>query len=96
MWAQALSESMYDLAHTGAQRVAKLCREPSGLACWALELLEEQACMVRSASCSLSSIARSASPSTARALSEASGKERLQFSCQHVISAEGATYCDCH
>ena len=50
MWAQALSESMYDLAHTGAQRVAKLCREPSGLACWALELLEEQACMVRSAS----------------------------------------------
>ena len=50
MWAQALSESMYDLAHTGAQRVAKLCREPSGLACWALELLEEQACMVSSAS----------------------------------------------
>ena len=44
---QALSESMYDLAHVGAQRVAKLCREPSGLACWALELLEEQACMVR-------------------------------------------------
>ena len=44
---QALSESMYDLAHTGAQRVAKLCREPSGLACWALELLEEQACLVR-------------------------------------------------
>jgi hypothetical protein len=43
---QALSESMYDLAHTGAQRVAKLCREPSGLACWALELLEEQACLV--------------------------------------------------
>ncbi len=43
---QALSESMYDLAHIGAQRVAKLCREPSGLACWALELLEEQACMV--------------------------------------------------
>ena len=39
---------MYDLAHTGAQRVAKLCREPSGLACWALELLEEQACMVSS------------------------------------------------
>ena len=53
MWAQALSESMYDLAHTGAQRVAKLCREPSGLACWALELLEEQACMVRSPSCLL-------------------------------------------
>ena len=49
MWAQALSESMYDLAHAAAQRVAKLCREPSGLACWALELLEEQACMVRSA-----------------------------------------------
>lgn len=46
---QALSESMYDLAHTGAQRVATLCREPSGLACWALELLEEQACMVSTA-----------------------------------------------
>lgn len=48
---QALSESMYDLAHTGAQRVAKLCREPSGLACWALELLEEQACMVCPKAC---------------------------------------------
>ncbi len=49
---QALSESMYDLAHIGAQRVAKLCREPSGLACWALELLEEQACMVGTPRCS--------------------------------------------
>ena len=49
---QALSESMYDLAHVGAQRVAKLCREPSGLACWALELLEEQACMVSTLHCS--------------------------------------------
>ena len=62
MWAQALSESMYDLAHTGAQRVAKLCREPSGLACWALELLEEQACMVRSASCLLSAAPSSSHP----------------------------------
>ena len=62
MWAQALSESMYDLAHTGAQRVAKLCREPSGLACWALELLEEQACMVRSAFRLLSAAALSRIP----------------------------------
>lgn len=42
---------MYELAHVGAQRVAKLCREPSGLACWALELLEEQACMVSTWRC---------------------------------------------
>ncbi len=43
----ALSEAMYDLAHTGAQRVALLCRAPAALACWALELLEEQATSVR-------------------------------------------------
>ena len=42
----ALSEAMYDMAHTGAQRVALLCRSPAGLACWALELLEEQATSV--------------------------------------------------
>ncbi len=42
----ALSEAMYDLAHTGAKRVAGLCTSPTELACWALELLEEQACTV--------------------------------------------------
>lgn len=42
----ALSEAMYDLAHTGAKRVAQLCQAPTGLGCWALELLEEQACTV--------------------------------------------------
>ncbi|CAL8469838.1 g9380 [Coccomyxa elongata] len=40
----ALAMAMYGLAHTGAQRVARLCEVPSNLACWALELLEEQAC----------------------------------------------------
>ena len=43
----ALSGAMYDVAHTGAKRVAQLCQVPTGLACWALELLEEQACTVR-------------------------------------------------
>lgn len=47
----ALSEAMYDMAHTGAQRVALLCRSPAGLACWALELLEEQATSVRNPCC---------------------------------------------
>ncbi|BDA43849.1 probable serine/threonine-protein kinase STY17 at C-terminar half [Coccomyxa sp. Obi] len=40
----ALAMAMYGLAHTGAKRVARLCEVPSNLACWALELLEEQAC----------------------------------------------------
>lgn len=46
----ALAMAMYGLAHTGAQRVARLCEVPSNLACWALELLEEQACTVRMSS----------------------------------------------
>ena len=41
-----LSEALYELALTGTRRVASLCRAPQGLACWALELLEEQACQV--------------------------------------------------
>ena len=96
MRAQALSESMYDLAHTGAQRVAKLCREPSGLACWALELLEEQACMVRSASCLLGrSVAPPRISINCKGLKCFQGVERLPLSCQHVLSAEVARCCDC-
>jgi hypothetical protein len=41
---ERLSDAMYDLAFASARRVAALCASPSGLACWALELLEEQAC----------------------------------------------------
>ncbi len=51
----ALAMAMYGLAHTGAQRVARLCEVPSSLACWALELLEEQACTVPTAGARLSS-----------------------------------------
>ncbi|KAK9830537.1 hypothetical protein WJX72_012336 [[Myrmecia] bisecta] len=39
-----LSDAFYDLAYTGTHRVARMCRAPEPLACWALELLEEQAC----------------------------------------------------
>lgn len=42
----ALSEAMYGLAQTGMVRVTQLARAPQLLACWALELLEEQACQV--------------------------------------------------
>ena len=95
MWAQALSESMYDLAHTGAQRVAKLCREPSGLACWALELLEEQACMVRSASRLLCAAAPLCIPINCKGLKRSQGGELLMLMCQHVLSAEDMGSCDC-
>ena len=37
-----LSSALYDLAGASARRVARLGASPSGLACWALELLEEQ------------------------------------------------------
>lgn len=41
-----LSDALYELALTNLHRVASMCVSPSGLACWALELLEEQACQV--------------------------------------------------
>ena len=41
-----LSDALYELALTNLHRVASMCTAPSGLACWALELLEEQACQV--------------------------------------------------
>ena len=48
---EALIDSMscafYSLAATGSVRVGRLCKGPQLLACWALELLEEQACHVR-------------------------------------------------
>lgn len=43
---EELSEALYELALTNLRRVASMCVGPSGLACWALELLEEQACQV--------------------------------------------------
>lgn len=42
-----LSDALYELAHTNAVRVLQLSGTPGDLACWALELLEEQACAVR-------------------------------------------------
>lgn len=42
----ALSGALYGLAQTGLARVSQLARDPGLLACWALELLEEQACQV--------------------------------------------------
>jgi hypothetical protein len=44
-----LSDALYELAHTNAVRVLQLSGTPGDLACWALELLEEQACAVRPA-----------------------------------------------
>ena len=41
---EELSDALYELALTGTHRVGSMCLSPSGLACWALELLEEQAC----------------------------------------------------
>lgn len=43
---EELSDALYELALTNLRRVASMCVAPSGLACWALELLEEQACQV--------------------------------------------------
>ena len=43
-----LSEALYELALTNLRRVGSMCVAPSGLACWALELLEEQACQAYS------------------------------------------------
>lgn len=43
----ALADALYELAHASAVRVLRLSGAPSDLACWALELLEEQACAVR-------------------------------------------------
>ena len=42
----SLSSAFYSLAATGTVRVGRLCKGPQLLACWALELLEEQACHV--------------------------------------------------
>ena len=44
-----MSTAFYSLAATGTVRVGRLCKAPQLLACWALELLEEQACHVRPA-----------------------------------------------
>jgi len=41
--------AFYSLAATGTVRVGRLCKAPQLLACWALELLEEQACHVSQA-----------------------------------------------
>ena len=43
---EELSEAFFELAVVGTRRVARLCGSAQGLACWALELLEEQACQV--------------------------------------------------
>lgn len=43
----SMSCAFYSLAATGTVRVGRLCKGPQLLACWALELLEEQACHVR-------------------------------------------------
>ncbi|KAL0044448.1 hypothetical protein WJX82_007178 [Trebouxia sp. C0006] len=40
----SMSTAFYSLAATGTVRVGCLCKAPQLLACWALELLEEQAC----------------------------------------------------
>lgn len=42
----SMSAAFYSLAATGTVRVGRLCKAPQLLACWALELLEEQACNV--------------------------------------------------
>ena len=42
----SMSAAFYSLAATGTVRVGGLCKGPQLLACWALELLEEQACHV--------------------------------------------------
>lgn len=42
----SMSCAFYSLAATGTVRVGRLCKGPHLLACWALELLEEQACHV--------------------------------------------------
>ena len=42
----SMSSAFYSLAVTGTVRVGRLCKAPQLLACWALELLEEQACHV--------------------------------------------------
>ena len=42
----SMSCAFYSLAATGTVRVGRLCKGPQLLACWALELLEEQACHV--------------------------------------------------
>ena len=41
-----MSCAFYSLAAIGTVRVGRLCKGPQLLACWALELLEEQACHV--------------------------------------------------
>lgn len=43
----SMSCAFYSLAATGTVRVGQLCKGPQLLACWALELLEDQACHVR-------------------------------------------------
>lgn len=51
-----LADALYELAHANAVRVLRFSGTPGDLACWALELLEEQACAVR--------LARALPPST--------------------------------
>ncbi|KAK9838338.1 hypothetical protein WJX81_005555 [Elliptochloris bilobata] len=41
---EELGDALYELAHANAVRVLHLSGTPGDLACWALELLEEQAC----------------------------------------------------
>lgn len=48
-----MSCAFYSLAATGTVRVGRLCKGPQLLACWALELLEDQACHVSSPPSSL-------------------------------------------
>ena len=43
MLVDELSNAFYALAVTGSHRVETLCHGPQLLACWALELLEDQA-----------------------------------------------------
>lgn len=47
----SMSAAFYSLAATGTVRVGRLCKAPQLLACWALELLEEQACNVSGPAC---------------------------------------------
>lgn len=46
----SMSAAFFSLAATGTVRVGRLCKAPQLLACWALELLEEQACSVSACS----------------------------------------------
>ncbi len=64
----SMSLAFYSLAATGTVRVGRLCKAPQLLACWALELLEEQACHVSDAvlSCVVPAVLRIHSLSAAQ------------------------------